>query len=213
MADVLNVLDYDTYFQIVDAAHQGDYPKLLLMFDEILRKGFGGQVFIAGLDEHYRNLLMARVPQTLPLLEVTGGVAKRYAEQAMKFEVPQIYEAISLLTAADSGFRSATNQRLFVELALLRLAGLGQQKNVDEPLLPAPVAREVVIDGGGVVLATAPQKASAPIQGGQSDSVQSVVANTNITNESAASVAVKSTANPVVENVSTRRVGCSLCRT
>lgn len=202
VADVLNVLDYDTYFQIVDAAHQGDYPRLLLMFDEILRKGFGGQVFIAGLDEHYRNLLMARIPQTLPLLEVTGGVAKRYAEQAMKFEVPQIYEAISLLTAADSGFRSATNQRLFVELALLRLAGLGQKKNVDEPLLPAPVAREVVIDGGGVVLATAPQKASAPVQGGQSDSVQSVVANTNIKNESAASVAVKSTANPVVENVS-----------
>jgi DNA polymerase-3 subunit gamma/tau len=128
VADVLNVLDYDTYFQIVDAAHQGDYPRLLLMFDEILRKGFGGQVFIAGLDEHYRNLLMARIPQTLPLLEVTGGVAKRYAEQAMKFDVPQIYEAISLLTAADSGFRSATNQRLFVELALLRLAGLGQKK-------------------------------------------------------------------------------------
>ncbi|MBR6495513.1 MAG: DNA polymerase III subunit gamma/tau, partial [Rikenellaceae bacterium] len=164
VADVLNVLDYDTYFQIVDAAHQGDYPRLLLMFDEILRKGFGGQVFIAGLDEHYRNLLMARIPQTLPLLEVTGGVAKRYAEQAMKFEVPQIYEAISLLTAADSGFRSATNQRLFVELALLRLAGLGQKKNVDEPLLPAPVAREVVIDGGGVVLATAPQTQSAPVQ-------------------------------------------------
>ena len=129
VADVLNVLDYDTYFRIVDAALEGDYPKLLLMFDEILRKGFGGQIFIAGLDEHYRNLLMARVPQTLPLLEVTGGVAKRYAEQAMKLDVAQLYDAISLLTATDTGFRSATNQRLFVELALLRLAGLGQKKN------------------------------------------------------------------------------------
>jgi DNA polymerase-3 subunit gamma/tau len=163
VADVLNVLDYDTYFQIADAALEGDYPRLLLMFDEILRKGFGGQTFVAGLDEHYRNLLMARIPQTLPLLEVTGGVAKRYAEQAVKFEVAQIYEAISLLTAADTGFRNATNQRLFVELALLRLAGLGQKKNIDEGLLPAPIVRESALDGVGVTLGVPSRTEPAPV--------------------------------------------------
>ena len=163
VADVLNVLDYDTYFQIADAALAEDYPRLLLMFDEILRKGFGGQTFVAGLDEHYRNLLMARIPQTLPLLEVTGGVAKRYAEQAMKFDVAQIYEAISLLTAADTGFRNATNQRLFVELALLRLAGLGQKKNIDDGLLPAPIVRESALDGVGVMLVVPSSAEPAPV--------------------------------------------------
>jgi DNA polymerase-3 subunit gamma/tau len=72
---------------------------------------------------------------------VKGRVAKRYAEQAMKLEVVQLYVAISLLTATDTGFRTATNQRLFVELALLRLAGLGQKKNVDDYLLPDAIDR------------------------------------------------------------------------
>ncbi len=164
VADVLNVLDYDTYFRIVDAAIAGDYPQLLMMFDEILRKGFGGQTFVAGLDEHYRNLLMARVPQTLPLLEVTGSVAKRYAEQAMKLEVVQLYDAISLLTATDTGFRTATNQRLFVELALLRLAGLGQKKNVDDYLLPDAIDRNqsFVLDNPKIEIERV--KAESPVE-------------------------------------------------
>ena len=73
VADTLNVLDYDTYFRLTDMIFAGDYQSLLVEFDAILRKGFAGQVFIAGLSDHFRNLLMAKHPQPLQLLEVTGG--------------------------------------------------------------------------------------------------------------------------------------------
>jgi len=79
VAETLNVLDYDTYFTIVDRILAGDYAEVLTRFDEVLRKGFGGQTFVAGLNEHFRNLLMCKDPRTIPLLEITGGVAKRYA--------------------------------------------------------------------------------------------------------------------------------------
>ena len=124
VADTLNVLDYDTYFRVTDLILTGDYPQVLLLFDEVLRKGFGGQTFVAGLNAHMRNLLMCKNPQTASLLEVTGSVAARYVEQAARWNVPALFGAIDLLTALDGGFRTATNQRLHVELGLLKLSGL-----------------------------------------------------------------------------------------
>ena len=138
VAATLNVLDYDTYFNVTAQILAGNYTGALLSLDEVLRKGFSGQTFVAGLNSHFRDLLMCKNPQTLPLLEVTGSVAERYRSQAAECPVPLLFEGINLLTAVDSSLRTATNQRLHVELGLMKLCGLGQKKNNDTltPLLP-----------------------------------------------------------------------------
>ena len=79
----------------------GDYPAALMMFDEVLRKGFSAQTFAAGLNGHFRDLLMCKNPQTLSLLEVTGSVAERYRSQAAECPVPLLFEGIDLLTAVE----------------------------------------------------------------------------------------------------------------
>lgn len=107
-----------------------------MMFDEVLRKGFSAQTFAAGLNGHFRDLLMCKNPQTLSLLEVTGSVAERYRSQAAECPVPLLFEGIDLLTAVEQSLRTAVNQRLRVELSLMKLCGLGQKKN-DGALSPS----------------------------------------------------------------------------
>ncbi len=130
VASMLNVLDYDTYFTLTQQILAGDYMGALLLFDEVLRKGFSEQIFVAGLNSHFRDLLMCKAPKTLPLLEVTGSVAERYKTQASECSIPLLFEGINLLTATDAGLRPATNRRLHVELSLMKLCGLGQKKIV-----------------------------------------------------------------------------------
>ena len=139
VAETLNVLDYDTYFTVTQQILEGNYTDTLLLFDNVLRKGFSGQTFVGGLNNHFRDLLMCKNPQTIPLLEVTGSVAERYRKQAEACSVPLLFEGINLLTSIDSGLRTATNQRLHVELGLMKLCGLGQKKNSDTltPSLPS----------------------------------------------------------------------------
>lgn len=129
VAQTLNVLDYDTYFNITQLILAGDYPATLLLFDEVLRKGFSGQTFIGGLNSHFRDILMCKSEQTAPLLEVTGSLLERYKAQGVGCDVGFLFDAIALLTALDGTLRTATNQRLNVELGLMKLCGLGQKKN------------------------------------------------------------------------------------
>lgn len=129
VAETLNVLDYDTYFSLTDMILEGDYFRSLMLFDDVLRRGFSPQVFVSGLNAHLRNVLMCKDPKTVSLLEVTGSVAARYASQAGACSVPMLFEAVNLLTAIDSTLRVATNQRLNVELGLMKLCGIGQKKN------------------------------------------------------------------------------------
>lgn len=141
VARTLNVLDYDTYFGVTDAIHESDYKRTLVMFDEVLGKGFSGQTFIAGLNSHFRDLLMCKDPQTLSLLEVTGSLLDRYTQQSAKIETDFLFGAVSLMSAVDSQLRAATNQRLHIELGLMKLCGLGQKKNslnnsTESPVLP-----------------------------------------------------------------------------
>lgn len=132
VATTLNVLDYDTYFTATKSILTGDYEAALLLFDDILRKGFSGQIFITGLNSHFRDLLMCKDARTLPLLEVSGSVLQRYTEQSKECDAGLLFNAIALLTALDGTLRSSSNQRLSVELGLMKLCGLGQKKN--EPL-------------------------------------------------------------------------------
>ncbi len=129
VAQTLNVLDYDTYFHITDLLSEGDYVQALLAFDEVLGRGFSGQTFMSGLNRHFRDLLVARDPATLPLLEFTGSLTEKYRAQATKTPMEFLFGAIALLTDADGKIRQSSNQRLLVELGLMKIAGLGQKKN------------------------------------------------------------------------------------
>ncbi len=128
VAATLNVLDYDTYFSATDLLLEGKYIDALMLFDNILARGFSPQVFISGLNAHLRDLLMAKGP-AVSLVEFTGTLVERYKQQAQRCDEQFLFNAISLLTEADGKIRQSSNQRLLVELGLMKIAGLGQKKN------------------------------------------------------------------------------------
>ena len=129
VAQTLNVLDYDTYFSVTEMLLAGNYVDVLVTFDTVLSKGFSGQTFTAGLNRHMRDLLMAKRPETLRLIEMTGTLLERYRTQAGACSVEFLFGAISVLTELDGKIRQSSDQRLLVELGLMKIAGLGQKKN------------------------------------------------------------------------------------
>ena len=129
VAQTLNVLDYDTYFGVTEMLLAGNYVDVLVTFDTVLSKGFSGQTFMAGMNRHMRDLLMAKQPDTLRLIEMTGTLLERYRTQAGACSVEFLFGAISCLTELDGKIRQSSNQRLLVELGLMKIAGLGQKKN------------------------------------------------------------------------------------
>ncbi|MCL2561911.1 MAG: DNA polymerase III subunit gamma/tau [Rikenellaceae bacterium] len=134
VARTLNVLDYDTYFNLTALLLAGDYPVALTVFDEVLRKGFSPQSLAGGLNSHLRDLLMSKNPQTLSLLEVSGSLLERYKVQGAECPTEFLFGAIAALTALDGTLRTATSARLNVELGLMKLCGLSQKKNSDVEL-------------------------------------------------------------------------------
>ena len=128
VAATLNVLDYDTYFKATELLLAGNYIDTLVLFDEVLSKGFSPQVFISGLNAHMRDLLMAKGP-AISLVEFTGTLVERYKVQAAACNELFLFNSIALLTEADGKIRQSSNQRLLVELGLMKIAGLGQKKN------------------------------------------------------------------------------------
>ena len=129
VAQTLNVLDYDTYFSVTEMLLAGNYVDTLVPFDSVLSRGFSGQPFMGGLNRHMRDLLMAKRPETLRLIEMTGTLLERYRTQAGACSVEFLFGAISCLTELDGKIRQSSNQRLLVELGLMKIAGLGQKKN------------------------------------------------------------------------------------
>lgn len=138
--DNLHILDYDYYFKVVDYLLEENVPGLLLTFDEILKNGFDGHNFIVGLSEHFRNLLVCKDTETVKLLQVSESVQQKYIRQANSTSVSFILTALNLANNCDLNFKSSKNQRLHVELALIKMAHipsailLGQQ--------PLPQAEE-----------------------------------------------------------------------
>ena len=135
VAATLNVLDYETYFRFTDLLLRGDYVNALLEYDAVLSKGFSGQIFMGGLNQHFRDLLVAKGP-AISLIEYTGSLLEKYRQQAAICEPAFLFGAISLLTEADSKLRTASSQRLLVELTLMKISTLGQKKNNE---LTAPI--------------------------------------------------------------------------
>lgn len=161
VAQTLNVLDYDTYFRFTDLLLEGDYVNALLAFDQVLTKGFSGQIFMNGLNQHMRDLLVAAGP-AVTLIEFTGALLERYLQQAARCNTAFLFGAISLLSEADGKLRTASNQRLLVELTLMKIAAMAQKKNSD---LTLPIDEEYplpALDAPQVAVAQPSTPAVAP---------------------------------------------------
>jgi DNA polymerase-3 subunit gamma/tau len=122
----LNVLDYEYYFRLTDYILENKVSEVMLLFDEVLKKGFDGSHFITGLSNHFRDLLVSRDAATLPLLQVGAAIAQRYEAQARKCEPKFLYRAMKLCNDCDLNYRTSKNKRLLVELTLIQCAQLTQ---------------------------------------------------------------------------------------
>ena len=130
----LNVLDYETYFEVTRLILEHNIPKLLLTFNDILAQGFEGHHFIIGLASHFRDLMVCRHKETIALLEVGDNAKKLYQEQAQKTSQEFLLSALEITNEADLQYKSSKNSRLLVELTLMKLASLafaGEKKNPD----------------------------------------------------------------------------------
>ncbi|MBA3663202.1 MAG: DNA polymerase III subunit gamma/tau [Bacteroidetes bacterium] len=145
----LHVLDYDYYFKITDAFLKQGLPDIMITFDDILKRGFDGHNFLIGLGEHLRNLMVSKDPQTIVLLEVSETLKQRYTQQAQACPLNFLLKALALISKTDVNYKSAKNQRLLVEMALMQLTFLtasadAEKKNDESETLtvtqPAAVA-------------------------------------------------------------------------
>ena len=119
--DNLNILDYDYYFRLTQYLTTADVSNALILFDEVLNNGFDGNNFINGLASHLRNLLVAKDPQTTKLLEVSENIKQKYISQSQQTAVSFILTALNLANQCDLIYKNSKNQRLQVELALIKM--------------------------------------------------------------------------------------------
>ena len=120
----LNILDYDYYFKVTDSILGENVSSALLIFNEILNNGFDGHNFIAGVGEHFRNLLVSKDPETIQLLEVGNNIKNKYKEQSGSCSVSFLIKGLTILNKTDNQYKSSKNQRLQVELALMQLCSI-----------------------------------------------------------------------------------------
>ena len=166
VAENLNVLDYDTYFSATDFLLQQDIPKALLLFDEVLKKGFDGHHFITGLASHFRDLWVAKNPATVSLLEVGTNTREKYLLQAQKTPEAFLQRGIELANQCDLNYKTSKNQRLLVELCLMQLASIlsEDEKKKSKPFiipaqkvkLPQKAIESTVTEAQVVEVATTP---------------------------------------------------------
>ena len=128
----LNVLDYDYYFNLTDAFISHDISNALLLFNEILDKGFDAHHFINGLSEHFRNLLVCRDEATLQLLEVGANIRDRYKQQTLNCDPLFLFQALEISNKCDVSYRMSRNKRLHVELAIIELCNITLEKKKSE---------------------------------------------------------------------------------
>ena len=120
----LHILDYDYYFKIVDYLFEGNLSKTLLLFSEILQKGFDGHQFVVGLNEHFRNLMVSKTPETIVLMEVSENIQQKFLEQAKAIPLNYLYSALSIGSQLDLNYKAAKAQKLHVEIGLMKMSQL-----------------------------------------------------------------------------------------
>ncbi len=141
----LNVLDYEYYFRLTDYFLENKVPDSLLLFNEVLNKGFDGNHFITGLSSHFRDLLVSKDASTLPLLQVGASIRDRYQAQAQKCPLPFLYRAMKLCNDCDLNYRTSKNKRLLVELTLIQLAQItsGEEEAISGGRSPKQVIKPI----------------------------------------------------------------------
>ena len=155
--DVLNVLDTEYYFRLVDAALKGGISDALLLFDEVLSKGFDAGHFVSGFTSHLRNVLVSKDAATVQLLEVSESVRHHYAEQASRCPAPWLLKVLEVMGQCDINYRTARNKRLTVELALIKVCSFA----LPETSQPQ-VAQPAVPQKEGLISARAPKDLATP---------------------------------------------------
>ena len=150
--EILNVLDTDYYFRMIDYALTNNYAEALLLFNDVLNKGFDAQNFTVGLGLHLRNVLVSKDAQTVSLMETSDAIRRHYAEQAQRCSLPFIFKCLELTNECDIQYRQAKNKRLTVELMLIKLCQLTMVA------APASVAPSPTAVQKTAAVPTAPQK-------------------------------------------------------
>lgn len=160
----LNVLDYDYYFKLVDAFMGHDVQGALLLYKEIRDKGFDSLFFVNGLAAHIRDLMVAYTPQTAELLEVGSELATQYTTQARRLPIEWYYTALDILNDCDLNYRTVTDKRLHVELALIRLSriGMAAMPQLPEGVTPQPAPTRQPQPATASQPATQPQNVQRP---------------------------------------------------
>lgn len=167
----LNVLDYEYSFSLVDAFRSQDYAKSLLIFDEVLSKGFNAQHFVGALSNHLRDLIVSRTAGLESLLELPESLRQRYAAQAAQCTLQFLYDALAVTTQCEAGYKASSNQRLHVEFALMKLSFLLRgvpQTVVSVPASNAPQTTAAAAPSATAAVSSAPAAAprttvSAPV--------------------------------------------------
>ena len=157
--EVLNVLNVDYYFSLVDYALAHNTAQALLLFNEVLNHGFDAGHFVTGFAQHLRDVLVSKDAVTLPLLETSDAIRKRYAEQAQRCHPMWLFQALDILNTCDINYRTARNKRLTVELALVKLCQLGVAQNI---LTAAPQPQAQPASAPQPKPAAAPQSQAQP---------------------------------------------------
>lgn len=157
----LNVLDYDYSFKLVDAALAGDYATVLLIIDEVLAKGFNSLYFVVSVGEHLRDLLVSRTGGLEALLDFPENLKERYRKQAESCSVDFLYNALNCISACEAGFKSAANQRLFIEFGLMKLCFINHKPSAQAA---APAPQPAQTPAPQPAQAPAPQQTPAPQQ-------------------------------------------------
>ena len=138
----LNVLDYEYYFKITDYSLNGDYTSSLLLFDEILSKGFNALYFVSGLSSHLRDLLVCKNSHGSALLSLPPSLIERYREQAERCSVQFIFSSLNITMSCEASYRQSGNQRLLIEFALMRLAEKAVAARQPQPAAPQTAAQQ-----------------------------------------------------------------------
>ena len=129
----LNVLDSDNYFNFVDLALSNKVSDMMVLLNNIINKGFDGGILVQGLAQHVRNVMMAKDPQTLPLLETSEDQKAKFQAQAQKAPTPFLYKALKIMNDCDVQYRQSSNKRLLVELTLIQIGQITQPEDQDVP--------------------------------------------------------------------------------
>ncbi len=142
--DNLHILDYDYYFSVTDKLLEGKHGEVLLIFDEILKKGFDGHNFINGLNEHFRNLLVCKDVATIQLLQLSENVKNKYLEQSKSASQSFLLSALNIGNQCDLQYKASKNQRLLVELALVKMSHLTDAIKFADGFSPESLKKKVL---------------------------------------------------------------------